>query len=371
MIKKQKISYILPIIIALLFSTLAFAEDATLYTNTGENSDGTVYGGAGDPNQTPPIYIPNPPVKDIKPVPMPPIRVNDTKAKVEIKATLDARRDEIETNRKANQDALLKLRLDTKAKVESGEIKPADAMKQVQDQIKLLRQSALDEAKNSREAFKKNLADDRVDMKTAFDQKRTDLIASIQARRDAFKQELENNKEEAQNKREEMKDKFQEGLNKIKDENRKLSVEEIQAKIVEMNNKAVDHMTENINKIESVLVSLESRTDKAEANGVNVASVRTAITSAETAIVSARAAITVQAGKTYTVTINSDTTAKSDVGVTFKALRADIKVAQDSVKVAHEAVRKALTTLVKIPKVDELSVEASTDSTTEVDGTNN
>ncbi|MDQ5931017.1 MAG: hypothetical protein QG674_183, partial [Patescibacteria group bacterium] len=129
--------------------------------------------------------------------------------------------------------------------------------------------------------------------------------------------------------------------------------------------------SEVVSKIETALVSIESRTDKAATAGLDVASVRTLIASAETAIADARAAIVVQVGKTYTVSITSDTTAKSTLESTREAFRADIKAMNLKIKVAHDATRKAAEALKAIPKIDEVVVPAPVAPTTSTETTTN
>jgi predicted ATP-dependent Lon-type protease len=145
-------------------------------------------------------------------------------------------------------------------------------------------------------------------------------------------------------------------LKKIKDEAKRAKVESIATTIPELNVTLTTRASERVTQIETVLVAIESRADKAAATGIDVAGVRTLISSAETAIASARAAIVVQLGKTYTVTIASDTSAKGTLETTRNTFRADIKVMNTAVKAAHDATRKAAEALKAIPKIDDVVV---------------
>ena len=48
-----------------------------------------------------------------------------------------------------------------------------------------------------------------------------------------------------------------------------------------------------------------------------------------------------QAAKVYEATVNSETTARNDVGVAMKGLEADLKAVQQIVKSARDAVHQA------------------------------
>ena len=124
-----------------------------------------------------------------------------------------------------------------------------------------------------------------------------------------------------------------------------------------------------------VLDKISNRTAKAEANGRDISAVKTAITEATNAIALSRTAIQNQAGKVYSIVINTSTISAStstesvllraDVGKIRQALHSDLTGVQKTVKTAQEAVRKVATTLAQIPKVDELEVATSTATTTQ------
>ena len=103
-----------------------------------------------------------------------------------------------------------------------------------------------------------------------------------------------------------------------------------------------------LERLREILAKIESRTDRAESNGKNVASVRTAIVAAETAIDAAEEAVNTQAGKIYELTVDDETTARSDVGETMTGLQEDLKDVWQEVQDARAAVFAALRALVSI-----------------------
>ncbi|MEK7106504.1 MAG: hypothetical protein AAB895_04090, partial [Patescibacteria group bacterium] len=239
-----------------------------------------------------------------------------------------------------------------------------EAFKTLREEVKKEREENRTEIKGVRDDFQTSIKEKKEDARELIKEKREGLLESIQEKRDLFKEEFEARKDEIKAKREEAKEKFQESLKKIKDEAKRTKVESIANTIPEINIAVTDRASERVKNIETVLVAIESRADKAAATGLDVSTVRTLIASAETAIASARAAIVVQVGKTYAVTIASDTTAKSTLEATRNAFRADVKIMNTAIKAAHDATRKAAEALKAIPNIDTVVVPAPSTTTT-------
>lgn len=297
--------------------------------------------------------------QDVKPEPvrLPPIRAGIRDARMD--ANLD-----LEAARKERNDTLMQMRLDAKAKLESGEVKPADAYKELNAQAKDQRAQTKEEIEKIRTDFKMTVKEDREKAKEMLSEKREELIQAIQDKRDLFKQEFEARKDEMQAKRLEIKAKFQAKLQNIKDENKRARVGVIADNFAELNVKFTTRASNIVDQIETVLVAIESRTDKAEANGGSVANVRTLIASAETAIADARASIAIQVTKVYTPEVQSDATVKASLNSTNEAFKADIKAMNAKIKKAHEATKEAVLALKSIPNVDvEVKASASTEVT--------
>lgn len=306
--------------------------------------------------------------------PLPPIKqeIKDTRASI-VEDKKDFRQDRLDMRKEANGDVkdirletktdVGSLRAETKIKVQSGELKPEEAFKTLREEVKKEREENRTEVKAVRDEFQTSIKEKREDVGELIKEKREGLLESIQEKRDLFKEEFEARKDEVKAKREEAKEKFQESLKKIKDEAKRAKVETIANTIPEINIKTTDRASEQVKKIETVLVAIESRTDKAAASGIDVSKVRALISSAETAIASARAAIVVQVGKTYSVTIVSDTTVKSTLETTRDGFRADVKIMNTAIKAAHEATRKAAEALKTIPNIDTIVVPPSSTTT--------
>lgn len=265
--------------------------------------------------------------------------------------------------RKERNDEIMKLRTDTRVKIESGELKPSEAYKMINEQAKELREKTREDIKNDRDDFKMAVKEDREAAKEMIEEKRDSLLSSIQERRDLFKQEFEVLREEMKARHEALREKFQADLLKIKDENRRTKVENISNNFTEINIQVTARASTTVDKIEAALVSIESRADKAAVNGADVTNVRALIVTAETAIADARTAITTQIAKVYSSTISSDGTVKASLQSTRDQFRADLKVMKDKIKAAHSATKRAAEALKNIPNVDaevSVNVEATT-----------
>lgn len=183
---------------------------------------------------------------------------------------------------------------------------------------------------------------------------------SSKAAREAIKEKREQSKEEAKEKREEAEKKIEAlradlkvRLQKIKDERKKQVVEKIANELNALNKRMLEHYSNVLDKLEKSLERVSERADRGESRGLNVATVRTAIADADKAIDASRVAIIAQASSTYTVEITTEEKLKADVGKARQALHADLKKVRDTVKSAHDAVRKAAVTLAQIPRIDE------------------
>ena len=204
------------------------------------------------------------------------IKNNRESIREEHKDLRDDRKSQLDEMRKSNKEELNKLRDDLKDKVESGEIK-------------------------------------KEDIGQVLKEKKKSLIEATQDKRDLFKQELESKKAEDKAKIDEMKAILKAKIESFKDEGKKAKVGSIANNLTEANAKITERSSELVNKLETALLAIESRSDKAAVSGADVANVRSLITTAESAISSARTAITEQAGKTYSIEIKDEATAKDAV----------------------------------------------------------
>ena len=214
----------------------------------------------------------------------------------------------------------------------SAQINP---LEQVSQDIK---QNVREETKNRREEVKSSISEMRENFRANVQQKREELKNLIEEKRVALKEQLR----------------------KVKDERKKQVVERVDAGLDELNGRMLNHFSGVLDKLEDVLERITSRADKAEQRGLDVATVRTAISEALRVIESSRTAIQEQTGKTYAITITSENNLRVDVGKARKALHDDLVKVRETVKAAHDAVRRVAVALAQIPKVDEVENLPST-----------
>ena len=202
-----------------------------------------------------------------------------------------------------------------------------------------------------REEVKQNLEQKREELRQNMELRKEELKQNVEERRETLKQEMEQKREELKDrmeqKREELKtrietkrEELKSRLTKIKDERKKQVVERIDKSLDAINERITSNLLKVLEKLEDILVRIGERTDKAESNGVNVSSVDSAIVSAQTAINDAKAAVEAQSAKTYTIIVSTEDKLKSDVGRARQALHADLKLVQEKVKVARNAVHE-------------------------------
>ena len=145
------------------------------------------------------------------------------------------------------------------------------------------------------------------------------------------------NREERKENREEFKAKLAE----LKDENKKEVVERIDTRLTTLNTNMTDHFNKVLARLTEILNKIETRTNTAKTNGKDTSAVEAAIVSARTAISTAQAAVTTQKGKTYVITINTESTLRSDVSTVVQSLRTDLKALKEVVQSARKAVISA------------------------------
>lgn len=148
--------------------------------------------------------------------------------------------------------------------------------------------------------------------------------------------------------RKETRDEFLVKLNKIKDERKKTVVDRINTQISESNTKAINKMTSALTKLTEYLTKLTERSAALKAAGRDTTGLDSFIASAQNAIATATNAVNTQAAKTYTLTITSDSTVKSEVGTTISQFRLDIQGVHKTVVDAKQAVMKALNEVVRL-----------------------
>lgn len=256
-------------------------------------------------------------------------------------------------------------------------------IKPIQTEIKTIKATTNEEVKNARETMKAENDLLKNSFKTEKDlvlkqllpgQSISDTIKILQERRDAFQKQLEENETTLKTlietkradaekaiaaKQQEMKT----ILSKFKDEKKKQAVEKVGDNLNTVSKNAVNRFTNNINELNKAVVNITTRAEKAKVAGKDITNVTIALQTAQAAIDDARSAIIVQSAKVYTVTVTSELKVADDLKKSRDALDADLKIVQDKVKAAHDAVWSALAELQKIPEVNKTPTVSATGTT--------
>lgn len=134
---------------------------------------------------------------------------------------------------------------------------------------------------------------------------------------------------------------FQSKLALIKDEKKKALVEKIDTKIASISAKDTTRMANAVTQLDEILTKIKDQAATAKQTGKDTTALDAAIADADKAISSASAGIKVQATKTYTLNITSESTLRNNVGVTVRQLEMDLKNTYKLVIAAKQAVQKA------------------------------
>lgn len=159
---------------------------------------------------------------------------------------------------------------------------------------------------------------------------REERIENRQGRREEIYENVTQRREALKNK-----------LSEFRDEHKKQLVERLNTRLGEVNKKRTNKMTEHLDKFEEVLAKLTTRSSDLKAKGKDTVNADNLLGSAKAAIDSAKSAVSTQAGKVYTPTILSETSAKTDVGNSMKTLQSDLKSVRELVQAARKALKDA------------------------------
>lgn len=133
-------------------------------------------------------------------------------------------------------------------------------------------------------------------------------------------------------------------LDKFKDKIKAGRLENINTNLNTINSRRTSQMQEVLKKISAVLEKIKAKTTEAGNAGKDVTAINTAIAALETEWAQADAAVKAQAEKDYSVTVNSETTAKDDVSSIRDSLKTDLQATHTQVVEARQALAKALST---------------------------
>lgn len=214
-----------------------------------------------------------------------------------------------------------------------------EIMKQEREKAKEADKSGLELLKQEREQQREKVKNEIESMKVKREQEREKVQTEISKNHEEFQKQIEIKRAELKEKSIANREQLKEKLKTIKDEKKQNIVLSISDNLEKINIKATDRLESLLEKIEIVLLNTKDRADKAKASGVNVDEVYTLISKAEVSISEARTSITTQIAKTYKVEVTDESKLKGTMQTIRDRFQADIKVVQDKVKLAHEAVR--------------------------------
>lgn len=238
----------------------------------------------------------------------------------------------------------------------------------IQSERQTLNANALQARKNlqtTREAlFKDSTSTEAMKtLRTQFQQQAAQEQQVLKADRQAFQQNIESQKTVLQTKREVEKAKLKTDLAKIKDLRKQETVTNLDQRFTDINQKTTAQWTDALNRMDDLLAKISSRSDKAALAGKDVATTTAAITTAKADIAAARTAVVAQTGKTYPITVTTDTALKSAVAQVRDTLNNDLKAVRDLMQAAKKSVSQAAESLSGIPKVDEEATSTQATST--------
>lgn len=160
----------------------------------------------------------------------------------------------------------------------------------------------------------------------------------VEARIEAVKEKVETRKEKVAERIETLKEKMasreavlKAKIAKFKDKKKGEAVERINTNLNQINQKQTEDMMKHLDKMSQLLSKLESR-----------AKTNSSIEDAKTAISSASAAVKAQSEKDYSVTITSESTAKTDASKVRQQLHTDLLAIRKQVVAAKQAVATAI-----------------------------
>ncbi len=222
-------------------------------------------------------------------------------------------------------------------------------------------QNLIDQVKTERDQAKEDIKDTRKQNRDELEASREEMKKKLQETRDTFQEKIKENKELLRTKLQEKKDTLKERVKKFKDTRKQEILLRLNDQLDILNDRMVQHFTSVLSKLELITNRISDRASKLSENGADTSSVLDALKTASEAIATARTAVTVQAGKTYTITVSTETKLATDVGKVRQLLREDLKKVKESIDSARTAVRKAAQALTSL--IDSRSPSASTSAT--------
>lgn len=152
---------------------------------------------------------------------------------------------------------------------------------------------------------------------------------------------------------EQRKQTLQRKINNFKDQRRKNIILKLDDKIASISSTRVKKMNDALEKLDNILAGIKTKSD--QITGCNKTQLAEAITAADEATTAASTAIEDQANKTYEININSEDSAKIDVGGVIKQLTEDLRNTHRNIIDVKQKVIKAASELRKLKSCPRIS----------------
>lgn len=133
-------------------------------------------------------------------------------------------------------------------------------------------------------------------------------------------------------------------LAKFKDKTKAGRVEDINTNLNNINSRRTSQMQEVLQKISTLLEKIKAKTAEAGSAGKDVSAINTAIASLEAQWSKADAAIKAQAENDYSITVDTESTVKTDASSARDSLRTDLQMAHNEVVQTRQALANVIKT---------------------------
>jgi hypothetical protein len=190
----------------------------------------------------------------------------------------------------------------------------------------------------------------------AFQERRKDALAQMQAKRLAFQDALREERNTLKQTIREKRGKLSERLERIKDEKKRQRVSRVDREVDALNARVMRSLTIAIDRLEHIADRIAERMEKVRANSVDVTDLERSLAATGSAIAAARSAVREQSGRTYEILVSDEATLRGDVQRVRRSLHADVSAAREQLRAAHDAIQRTVEQLKLIPNVNALSV---------------
>ena len=171
-------------------------------------------------------------------------------------------------------------------------------------------------------------------------------LETVRQAREKVAERVETRRTQVETQAAERREQFQEKLSELSDERKKNALENIDNMLQSRNERWTTHANAVLSRLSQILVKISTRADmyKSE-NGTDVTAVMNAVLEAQTALDTAQASVTEQAGKVYTIDIETEESIGENTRVVVQELKTDVEAMMELVRNARTEVQQAFRAL--------------------------